>query len=497
MAFPYADLSNNELTAEAVDHLDKAQKHVTNGLAAIDKGSVAAGRELVNLGENKLITAEKRMRELLRRGCDCEHGEHEHPHPEPEPEPEPEPPVTDTTPIHLRPFAPLILRPVDLDAWTYATSLYDPRPGEEGALRFFGNATDEINYDDVLLYPGQPGRAHPHAYDGLPGVNAFSTIESMLATENTRWVGFQTMRPALWWPVPESDGQAKNPDNCRLYYKQGNGKQPVPGFPESFTWEEISRIAGPGEYHEKQARVLAFLMDYHAKAGTLHPRENIPNAMCLIGGHKMDGTPGKAEVQILRKDGNAGQWVGKTIHEAVEKMRVALGDPQAETIEGDKMQFGVPFPNHFNGQLGSDDYRSHVAVAEWGGRNFYMKEINAPASHPRTMLSVTAFRSFSQRKGEPPLSQIRLSSDMDGMEAGRTLHADYISLWPEQIRDTWYPEIIQKGVSTSTGGNTINYGGIGAKNPKHSLGGWDGQARYLPIPPRPAPPAHGQPGHHH
>jgi hypothetical protein len=42
-----------------------------------------------------------------------------------------------------------------------------------------------MNYDDPIVYPGQPGRAHLHTYFGNTLVNAFSTVNSVATTGNS------------------------------------------------------------------------------------------------------------------------------------------------------------------------------------------------------------------------------------------------------------------------------------------------------------------------
>lgn len=480
----------------------------------------------VNEAENALgraLYAIKALKEeILAHVCDhTDCGEHSHePAPtdpvEPTPvptEPEPTPPVAETpvepeapvatTPIWHKAPAIVTLTQEQMDAWTkVSTNYHGPGSGGEGAFRFFGNCTGEINHDDVLLLPGQPGKAHPHIYTGLPGVNAFSTLDSMLQTEETYWVGNQTMRPAMWHPVAYhagDEGRAKVHDYVLLYYKQYSHEENVPSFPAHWTnsqireiWEEGGNaiLAAEPTLTLTEARQKALLIAaraYHAEQGTKYGTENLPNGLCFIGGHHMDGTPGNCEYRLMV---NGKQYKGGTIPKAIAAWHADGGS--GDTPVGSTLTENVSFSDCWNGELGSADFRSHLSGRERNDRTYWMAM--PKAEYPRRIVSVTTFRSFKQREGEAPLNTLRLVSDQDGMEGGSTGHCDYITLHPEPIRTTWYENIIRGVKSASTSGNTINYGGITAMNPNHSLDGWKGMPRYLDIPARPDGVTH---EHHH
>jgi Domain of unknown function (DUF1996) len=70
--------------------------------------------------------------------------------------------------------------------------------------------------DDPIVFPGQPGASHVHDFFGNIGVNAFSTMESMLADETTCRVPSDTA--GYWAPQASLNGVPITPTVMRIYY---------------------------------------------------------------------------------------------------------------------------------------------------------------------------------------------------------------------------------------------------------------------------------------
>ena len=70
--------------------------------------------------------------------------------------------------------------------------------------------------DDPILFPGQPGASHVHDFFGNTGVNASSTMESMLAGETTCRVPSDTA--GYWAPQASQNGVPIEPTVMRIYY---------------------------------------------------------------------------------------------------------------------------------------------------------------------------------------------------------------------------------------------------------------------------------------
>jgi hypothetical protein len=82
-----------------------------------------------------------------------------------------------------------------------------------------------MNFDDPIVYPGQPGKAHLHAYFGNTGVDAASTASSIRTTGSSTCRGGTANRTAYWIPamVDNATGAVVAPDEMVIYYKSGYG----------------------------------------------------------------------------------------------------------------------------------------------------------------------------------------------------------------------------------------------------------------------------------
>ncbi len=77
-----------------------------------------------------------------------------------------------------------------------------------------------FNYDDPLVLPGQPGKAHLHMYFGNTQANADSTYRSLRDSGSSSCNGFEGNRSAYWIPaVFDASGNARIPSRIELYYK--------------------------------------------------------------------------------------------------------------------------------------------------------------------------------------------------------------------------------------------------------------------------------------
>jgi len=80
-------------------------------------------------------------------------------------------------------------------------------------------------FDDPIVYPGQPGASHLHAFFGNTDTNAYSTADSIANSGNSTCVGGIANRSAYWVPalINTSNGKPIVPDDPIWYYKTGYG----------------------------------------------------------------------------------------------------------------------------------------------------------------------------------------------------------------------------------------------------------------------------------
>ncbi len=78
-------------------------------------------------------------------------------------------------------------------------------------------------FDDPIVYPGQAGRSHLHAFFGNSGTDANSTAESIAGSGNSTCRGGTINRTAYWAPavIDTRDGTPVKPDVLIAYYKTG------------------------------------------------------------------------------------------------------------------------------------------------------------------------------------------------------------------------------------------------------------------------------------
>jgi len=73
--------------------------------------------------------------------------------------------------------------------------------------------------DDPIVFPGQPGQSHLHAFFGNTAVDAFTTTESLAAGDTT--CDNTLDKAAYWVPVLMRGPQVLNPIRATAYYRAG------------------------------------------------------------------------------------------------------------------------------------------------------------------------------------------------------------------------------------------------------------------------------------
>ena len=112
-----------------------------------------------------------------------------------------------------------------------------------------------MNFDDPIVYPAQPGKAHLHAYFGNTAANASSTQQTLARSGNSTCRGGTINRSAYWAPaLLDAAGKPQEPRSLEVYYKSGYGGVParaVRAFPAG-----LRMIAG--DMHSSSAQENAY-----------------------------------------------------------------------------------------------------------------------------------------------------------------------------------------------------------------------------------------------
>ncbi len=217
------------------------------------------------------------------------------------------------------------------------TSAPQDRSGDgSGNFRFFCGMS-KMAYDDPILYPNQPGKAHLHTFFGNTKVSASSTYASLRTAGNGTCSGGAGNRSAYWIPtLIGPDGKAIKPDYLLVYYKSGYRK------------------VAPTQIHD------------------------IPKGLRMIAGNAKAMTPQISEFVGWEECGTTTGYI-------------------KNCGVGKKMQMYVIFPQCWDGKhLDSADHKSHMAYPGYGS-NY---GAGCPKSHPVAIPVLTMTIVWTQPAGD-------------------------------------------------------------------------------------------------
>jgi len=255
---------------------------------------------------------------------------------------------------------------------------YLPVAAEVGAFRIICTFS-HMNYDDAIVYPGQKGASHLHAYFGNTGANYASTRASIESTGDSTCAGGTANRTGYWVPavIDTKDGAPVKPDKLMVYYKTSyRVKSPVSAFPAG-----LRMIAG----------------DMKA----IGPQDRI-------------------------------SWT--CFNSAMSKTSkvIPIDCPVGATLEGT-----IEFPICWDGKnLDSADHKSHMSYeAQLQKAPFTW---SCPATHPVLMPTMTEKVQYVITEAGQT-ARWRLSSDNYATDklGGYSLHADWFNGWDAKVQETW------------------------------------------------------------
>jgi hypothetical protein len=215
-----------------------------------------------------------------------------------------------------------------------------------------------MNFDDPIVYPGQEGAAHLHAYFGNTDVDAFSTAESIRNSGNSTCRGGIANRTAYWVPaLLDAQGKPQKPDDANLYYKTGYaGISPasVKPFPEG-----LRMIAGDAKSKGAQPHAWWGCQEYYV------PR-SASIVDCGVGNH--------LQMTVLFPQ----CWDGRNLDSSDHKSHMAYPQngacPSTHPVPLPEISFNIVYPRPASGvagwHLSSDMYEKSLpggysAHADW------------------------------------------------------------------------------------------------------------------------------------
>lgn len=161
-----------------------------------------------------------------------------------------------------------------------------------------------FNYDDPIVFPGQPGKSHLHMWIGNTTGDAYTTSDSLLNSGGSSCDGFELNRSAYWVPaLLDGKGHAVAPQSVTIYYKTKDpanavsmpqGLKMIAGNPRNETFTATPDLywscGGSGNDHNHSNRIPNCGDDY------LNATIAFPN--CWDGVH-LDSADHQSHVRLV------------------------------------------------------------------------------------------------------------------------------------------------------------------------------------------------------
>jgi hypothetical protein len=242
---------------------------------------------------------------------------------------------------------------------------------------FFSNCRfSHAASDDPIVYPGQPGRSHPHTFFGNTSTDAFSTLASLRAASTTCRPAADTA--AYWIPTLYRNGREVRPAKAQLYYVL-RGYRRLQAFPAG-----LRMIAGDAHAVRPQNTQVTWWA-CGGQAAKTAPSSTVPPRCGVIDGHGFVRRPGATRSSVIH-------WRTRTF-----------------------LELHVDFPDCWDGKhLDAPDHRSHMA---------YSRDYVCPSSHPVKVPLIRLTVRYPIARGDG----VTLASG--GQFSG---HADFFNAWDQR-----------------------------------------------------------------
>jgi len=218
-------------------------------------------------------------------------------------------------------------------------------------------------YDDPIVFPNQPGRAHLHMFFGNTNAHAYSTFDSLLNTGTGTCNGEDLNRTAYWVPaLLDNQGNALIPDQIMVYYKN-----------DHFRLNGANELVSP-----------------------------FPDNLRMISGNGAAQSP---------QDGFTGDWESQPVisfscgpaYRSNDRRQALIPDCSGS----DQLEMQIAFPQCVNEAAGYQSDQSHISYSENG---YY--GVACPDSHPTDISSIMYRIFFRPDEYGGSLTDLHLSSDV-------------------------------------------------------------------------------------
>jgi len=278
---------------------------------------------------------------------------------------------------------------------------------DEGAFRLLCNY-GKMSYDDPIVYPGQPGRAHLHTFFGNNSITAATTPASIRAPGSKSGCRGGDVNLSGYWVPSMVDTASRKPIVPKyivVYYKTGTGP---------------------------------WMRDWH-RANKPLVMQPMPQGLVMIAGDASNANPDKAEAAF------------SCFTDAPGAGHRAMGSSIPACKPTEMVRMRIDFPQCWDGKnLDSPDHRSHMAKpVEWhadpDGQWDPSHPFKCPSTHPVLLPLLSEIIDWPVLSGQDT-ARWRLSSDTydAALPGGYSAHADWMNGWDEEIKTIWTRECMQK-----------------------------------------------------
>lgn len=343
---------------------------------------------------------------------------------------------------------------------------------DKGAFRFICGA-GQLNYDDPVVDPGQPGKSHLHQWYGNTAANGMSTYASLRAFGGSTCNivngalpnGVAVNRSAYWMPgmLDPVKLLVAKPDYVQVYYKREPNN--------SLYDDQLSRCdpKNPNGVSSWKGTCLG-----------------IPTALRFRTGFIMETRVNNNPGWFACRGTGAANKVWKANAEAMSLVNLTT------CPVGSQLEMTMSSPVCWNGQTDSADHSSHlVGMRRDATTNWVSK---CPTDHPYYLAQFTISAFFTIKPGDNPGNWV-LASDM-GMKRGSTLHFDYFEAWDDMVKNLWVECMLNQYRNGSMGqlgcpvpGTPYTPAAMLSGADSGSVKNWAAnQPNRVPIPPKPTAP---------
>jgi hypothetical protein len=319
----------------------------------------------------------------------------------------------------------------------------DNSPDPNGSFRFICGIA-KIAPDDPVLYAGKPGASHLHIFFGNTGVNAYSTWESLRTSGGSSCdTGAAPLnRSSYWTPVMlNGTGGIQIPFLSNFYYKQIPATANVCGFPDA-THAGICTMLPNGLRYIAGMDMANPMSTGHHSSNAFEADSMVFQCMDKVGGDVTVNPIASGSYRTLKAMVDAGCPATSVIHVLMESPTCWDG----VNLDTPNHRDHVSYPDPANGTVTMNWTVNGVAQTP-------AQITKCDTAHPYIIPSFS-FKLYYNTDSSFTAGKWHLSSDDSmamAMDAGDTLHMDYLEAWSPPVKTAWTANCIDAHRSCAGG----------------------------------------------